>query len=343
MSKFKDYGKLTNRTLDETKDGSRKVSTTEGKEDTKDFALWKSAKPGEPSWDSPWGKGRPGWHIECSAMCYKFLGETVDIHGGGMDLKFPHHENEIAQSEARFGKPLANYWAHCGLVKVNGVKVSKSLGNGMTIRDALKLYNKEVIKLVILQSNYKSDLNLIDGDFEQAEKHLYKIYKVLDKLKDVECSHSNEYGEIAQKFHDDFVNAMDDDFNTSKAIGGLYGYVSQISNGLKSKNCNEQLLGTYTVLEKTFANVLSLLEYQPKEFIDTINNKYFKLLNIDPKEVDELIELRQKYKANKEYDMADKIKEQLKDLGVVLYDSREGTTYDLDFDKFSKKRNEGIN
>ncbi len=175
---FPNYGSLSNRKIDELISGVRK-DVEPGKRNPIDFALWKAAKPGEISWNSPWGKGRPGWHIECSAMVLHHLGETIDIHGGGKDLIFPHHENEIAQSEALTGKKFAKYWSHCGLVKINGEKMSKSLGNSLTIRDALQKYNYEVIKYVILSKHYASDMDLLDGDFSLAESHMYYFYSTL--------------------------------------------------------------------------------------------------------------------------------------------------------------------
>jgi len=181
VNAFSDYGKFSNRSVDEQFVGVRK-EVEAGKEDDRDFALWKNAGDDEIYWESPWGKGRPGWHIECSAMSMKYLGETLDIHGGGKDLKFPHHENEIAQSEALTGKQFANYWIHNGLVKVNGQKMSKSLGNGILIEDLIKKYNPDTVKMTILQNNYRSDLNIMDGMFEQVEEKIYNIYKLFTQI-----------------------------------------------------------------------------------------------------------------------------------------------------------------
>lgn len=183
VRKFPQYGKLSHRKVDELLNGVR-VEIEEGKKDPIDFALWKSAKPGEISWDSPWGKGRPGWHIECSAMALDTLGETIDIHGGGRDLLFPHHENEIAQSEALTGKKFANFWTYCGLIKINGEKMSKSLGNSLTIRDALKRYDYEVIKYVMFSKHYASDVDILDSDYQIAESHLYYFYTTIQAMLD---------------------------------------------------------------------------------------------------------------------------------------------------------------
>ena len=181
VKKFKDYGKLSNINTEDLLNGVRK-DVEEGKKDPLDFAVWKSAKPGEISWKSPWGNGRPGWHIECSCMVLHNLGETIDIHGGGKDLIFPHHENEIAQSEALTGKPLANYWMHNGLIKINGQKMSKSLGNSLTIKHALELYNPEVIRYAIVSKNYSSDIDLGESEFAIAEKHLYYFYNTINAI-----------------------------------------------------------------------------------------------------------------------------------------------------------------
>lgn len=185
VKKYSQYGKLSNRVVENSISGVRK-DVEPGKIDNEDFALWKSAKKNEIYWEAPWGKGRPGWHIECSAMSMKYLGETIDIHGGGKDLIFPHHENEIAQSEALTGKKFSNYWIHNGLVKLNGQKMSKSLGNGISIKELLDLYNPDVIRFVLLQNNYKSDLNIVDGIFEEVEKHLYNFYKTFAAIDNLE-------------------------------------------------------------------------------------------------------------------------------------------------------------
>ena len=196
VRKFDEYGKLSHRNVDDLINGVR-VELEEGKEDPIDFALWKSAKPGEIYWESPWGKGRPGWHIECSVMALNKLGDAIDIHGGGRDLVFPHHENEIAQSEAHSGKIFAKYWSHCGLIKINGEKMSKSLGNSLTIRDALKIYNYEVIKYVLLSKHYSSDVDILDNDYVVAEGHMYYFYNTISKMEEfIKTYNGNKDGEI---------------------------------------------------------------------------------------------------------------------------------------------------
>lgn len=325
--KFPEYGKLSNRDVEEQLDGVRK-NVLEGKHDNRDFALWKSAKEGEVCWDSPWGKGRPGWHIECSAMCGKFLGKTIDIHGGGRDLKFPHHENEIAQSEAKNGMPLAKYWVHCGLVKVEGQKMSKSLGNGIKIRDVLQKYNAEVVKLVILQSAYRSDLNIMPNDFEQAEKHLYEFYKVLNDLKNLNLP--NEDSSFAKRVKNEFVLAMDDDFNTTKAIANMYDYIAEIRKNIQKKNTQE-LNGVYQAVLSTYGEVLSLFNANPCDFVQEIKDKYFKLLNIDEQQVDSIMKQRAEYKLAKDYAKADECKNKIIGMGLTVVDTVNGSYCDIDW------------
>ncbi|MBQ0099034.1 MAG: cysteine--tRNA ligase, partial [Firmicutes bacterium] len=217
VESFPSYGNLSHRNLEDAMNGVR-IDNEENKKNPLDFALWKSAKIGEPYWVSPWGKGRPGWHIECSTMNKKAFGDQIDIHGGGRDLIFPHHENEIAQTEALTGKQFVKYWIHNGLIKVNGQKMSKSLGNSLFLKDLLDKYSPETIKLALLQTNYRSDINVTDNLFPDAEKHLVDFYKILllAEEKAIKIIGGNK------KIDDDFNNAMDDDFNTALAISNLY-------------------------------------------------------------------------------------------------------------------------
>ena len=321
VQSFPDYGKLSNRDIEETVDGTRKASTLEGKRDVRDFALWKEAKAGEPYWESPWGRGRPGWHIECSAMIKKHLGDTIDIHGGGLDLKFPHHENEIAQSEALTGKPLAKYWVHSGLVKANGVKMSKSLGNGLSLCDSLDEFDGEVIRLLVLQTSYRSDYNYIDGDFNQAEKQLYNIYKSLATLKLVPQS---EVSQLASQIITDFEIAMDDDFNSAKAIANIFDIVS------KSKN-SSALGGVYSAIQKTYGKVLNLFAQDPQAFTDRIKAKHLTALNIDVNRVNELMQKRAELKVQKNWTGADEIKNQILAMGLIVNDTRDGSEFDIAF------------
>ena len=328
VAKFKSYGYLSNRDVETELEGVRK-DVVDGKHDVRDFALWKSAKPGEVYWSSPWGNGRPGWHIECSAMCDKFLGDTVDIHGGGRDLKFPHHENEIAQSEAKTGKHLANYWIHCGLVKINNVKMSKSLGNGIKIRDALKDYDPETIKLLILQSAYRSDLNIMPDDFANAEKHMYDFYKALSQLFNLNLP--NNKSSFANEIKQKFEQAMDDDFNTTVAIANMYDYVSKIRKLIQSKKF-EELEGVYETIVETYGNVLSLFYSNPLEYIRAIRNKYYKIRNIDESVVQKLIRERAEYKQQRDFAKADECKKRILDMGLIVVDTRDETYCDINFD-----------
>lgn len=229
VEKFSDYGKLSGRKLEDALNGVR-VENDEEKKNPLDFALWKAAKEGEISWDSPWGKGRPGWHIECSAMNRAAFGDQIDIHGGGRDLIFPHHENEIAQTEALTGKRFAKYWIHNGLIKVNGQKMSKSLGNSIVLGDLMAEYDDETIKFALLQTNYRGDINVTDDLFPNAERHLYGFYKIMDEAEKLGLKSD----EFTKSIDDDFNAAMDDDFNTALAISNLFGLFKKIKAKLKA-------------------------------------------------------------------------------------------------------------
>ena len=336
---FKHYGKLSHRKIDELLNGVR-VDVEEEKEDPLDFALWKSAKPGEISWDSPWGKGRPGWHIECSVMSMDTLGDTIDIHGGGRDLVFPHHENEIAQSEALTGKPLANYWSHCGLIKINGEKMSKSLGNSLTIRDALKMYNYEVLKYVFHSKHYRSDMDIKDEDYTLAEKHMYYFYNSIKNIqKFVDTYNGNPEGEkleddISGTIKDKFIEAMDDDFNTSLAIANLHD-IFKYANGIlaaSNKSIREKTANTLAkilVEVKDAYKVLGFFEQDPDDFISSIKDKYLSKLNIEKSFIEEKIQERTNAKKDKNYELADQIRSELQEKGIILSDTVEGTTWDI--------------
>lgn len=331
---FKEYGKLSNRNIDELLNGVRK-DVEEGKKDPLDFALRKSAKPGEISWNSPWGKGRPGWHIECSAMALNELGETIDIHGGGKDLIFPHHENEIAQSEALNGKTFAKYWSHCGLIKINGEKMSKSLGNSLTIRDALKKYDYEVIKYVFMQKHYTTDIDIVDNDFNIAQEHLYYFYNTLKKLKGNKKNDVNKIDyKIINDFEDKFIQAMDDDFNTTIVISELFNIFKYINTQLGIIN-KENKVYIYSTLNKLVQkikqlyNIIGLFTHDEDEYIENYKNKMIINLGISKDEIDKKINLRYEYKKNKDFENADKIRKELLDKGIVLNDTREGTVWSI--------------
>ena len=315
-----------------------RIELEEGKKDPIDFALWKSAKPGEIYWESPWGKGRPGWHIECSVMALDTLGQTIDIHGGGRDLLFPHHENEIAQSEALTGKKFANIWSHCGLIKINGEKMSKSLGNSLTIRDALKKYDYETIKYVMFSKHYGSDVDLSDNDYSLAENHLNYFYTSIKEMnKYIKDNLVKEYDvkdDIADSIIPKFVENMDEDFNTTASIANLYNIFKYANNIMKtSKDKTKEDIAN--ILRKILKNVhevysvLGLFDQNPDEYITKLKNKYLKELDIDEENIKQEIEKRAKAKQNKDFEKADKIRNALEAKGIILKDSKEGTLWDF--------------
>ena len=339
VRKFSQYGKLSHRKIDDLLNGVR-VEVEDGKEDPLDFALWKGAKEGEISWDSPWGKGRPGWHIECSCMALDNLGQTIDIHGGGRDLIFPHHENEIAQSEALTGKEFAHYWSHCGLIKINGEKMSKSLGNSLTIRDALKMYNYEVLKYVMFEKHYSTDMDIHDEDYIKAESHMYYFYNTIKKMKEFISLYGNNENagiiddEEATTIKEKFVEAMDDDFNTPVAIANLHTVFKYINNLLKTANKSnrQQIANTISKMLSEITEcykVLGFFEQEPQKFIDEMKEKYLNKLGLDKNFIEEKINERKEAKQNKNYELADSIRSSLDEKGIILNDTVEGTIWDI--------------
>lgn len=335
VKKFKDYGKLSNINTDDLLNGVRK-DVEEGKQDPLDFAVWKAAKPGEISWKSPWGEGRPGWHIECSCMVLHNLGETIDIHGGGKDLIFPHHENEIAQSEALTGKPLANYWIHNGLIKINGQKMSKSLGNSLTIKQALELYNPEVIRYAIVSKSYASDIDLGESEFALAEKHLYYFYNTINAI-DKFLAQNTEMKEVSNEVADGieakFREAMDDDFNTPVAVAELFADFKYVNNLLKDNKVSADekayiLNKIKTEIVRCY-NVIGLFKEDVQGLIDDLKNKYINKLGLNVADIEDKIQERATAKAEKNYEVADKIRSELDEQGISLNDSKEGTTWDI--------------
>lgn len=336
---FPEYGKLSHRKISDMRNGVR-IELEKDKKAPVDFALWKSAKENEIYWKSPWGNGRPGWHIECSVMILKNLGETIDIHGGGRDLLFPHHENEIAQSEALTGKPLANYWNHCGLVKINGEKMSKSLGNSLTIRKALQMYNYEVIKYLMLSKHYASDIDITDESFKISENHMYYFYKTIKKMDDfiAKEKESNEKtiikNNITETIERNFVDAMDDDFNSSLAIANLHTLFKYANSIMKTSTKNNTKVVANTLskilndVKKTY-KVLGMFEQVPEDFINEMRIKYIEKLNIDVIKVEEKIKTRLEAKKRKEFEIADKIRNELTAIGIILEDSNNGTYWDI--------------
>lgn len=327
VSKFKGYGKFSNRLIDESLVGVRK-EIEPGKEDDRDFALWKSAGTDEIFWDTPWGKGRPGWHIECSTMSRKFLGDTLDIHGGGRDLMFPHHENEIAQSEALTGKKFSNYWIHNGLVKVNGQKMSKSLGNGILIEALLKEYNSDVIKITLLQNHYRSDINIVDGIFEQYENRVYDIYKIFKLVNEIGEEYKvNKLSEEYKNIKNEFEFAMDNDFNTSLVISNLSNYVSIINKLIKENKIQRVVDIVGAILD--LYSVIGLFQQEYDLVINSIKNKYLKKNLISEDLINDLVSKRLEYKKNKNYEEADHIRNILLEKGIIIKDNSNGSEWDI--------------
>ena len=315
VESFPSYGKLSHRNLEDAMNGVR-VDNDEMKLNPLDFALWKSAKEGEPSWSSPWGEGRPGWHIECSTMNRKAFGDSIDIHGGGRDLIFPHHENEIAQTEALTGKQFAKYWIHNGLIKVNGQKMSKSLGNSLLLKDLLDKYSAETVKFALLQTNYRGDINVIDNLFPDAEKHLYEFYKVIKAVKD-----AFNGDDLNDAIDQDFNKAMDDDFNTALAISNLYGYFKSIRAKLNSGDATA--LADVNQIVKTYA-LIGLFATDPEQFIKEYEEKN-KGEEI-PVDVKEIAEQRWQARLNKDWAKSDELRAVLLQKGYLVKDSKEGYT-----------------
>lgn len=310
VEKDKNYGKLSNRNIEDMISSVR-IENEENKISPLDFALWKSAKPCEISWDSPWGKGRPGWHIECSAMNYYHLGEQIDIHGGGRDLVFPHHENEIAQTECLTGKAFAKYWIHNGLVKVNGQKMSKSLNNGINIHDLLNKYNNEIIRFGLLQTNYKNDINITDNLFPDCEKHLISFYKLLSEVEKLNLNSNAKNDTIDKEFNE----AMDDDFNTAKALANLFGYFKTIKS--KLQNNDRSVIEDYNAIKETYS-LLGLFVHNSTEFLSKYED------NEIPQNVKDLAEKRLTAKQNKDYQQADILRDEITRLGFNIKDTKDG-------------------
>lgn len=307
VRKFEGYGQLSGKVVDELEAGAR-VEVDEVKEDPLDFVLWKSAKPEEPHWDSPWGIGRPGWHIECSAMSTCCLGDTFDIHGGGPDLKFPHHENEIAQSEAATGKKYVNTWMHAGAVRVDGEKMSKSLGNFFTIREILEKYPAEVVRFLLLSSQYRSAINYSEDSLKEAQTKLERFYNA---LLDVPVG---VVGDITNDYSERFHAAMDDDFNTPVAIAVLFDLVRDLN---KASGADQAALAGQL---RYLGGVLGCLQSDPQTFLQSGAGD-------EAEWIEEMIQKRQQAKKAKDFALADAVRDELVAKGIVLKDGPEGTTW----------------
>ncbi|EHA16709.1 cysteinyl-tRNA synthetase [Halomonas sp. HAL1] len=318
VRKFANYGKLNNRQLDDMRSGAR-VDVDVHKEDPLDFVLWKAAKPGEAHWSSPWGNGRPGWHIECSAMSTCCLGDTFDIHGGGPDLTFPHHENEIAQSEAATGKTYVNTWMHAGAVRVNKEKMSKSLGNFFTIRDVLAEHDPEVVRFLLVASHYRSPINYSVDSLTEARKSLTRLYTALEGV-DTDAIASSE----ASPYRERFTQVMDDDFNTPEALAVMFELAREVNRAKQEQPDEAARLGGEL---KQLGAILGLLQQAPQIFLKGTQQQGMPL---SESEIEAKIAQRIEAKANKDFAQADAIRDELSALGIILKDSREGTSWVLE-------------
>jgi len=336
---FSGYGKLSGRNLKDMQAGAR-IEVNEKKQHPMDFVLWKGSKPGEPKWDSPWGQGRPGWHIECSAMSRKYLGETFDIHGGGQDLVFPHHENEIAQSMGSSGKPFANMWIHHGFVTIRDEKMSKSLNNFLTIREVLELYPPEVIRLFIFSTQYRNPLDFSRTALMDAETGLDRMYDCLARIAGCKEGGSGKSvvsakdREKIESLRQRFEYAMDNDFNTAQGLGLLFDAVkalNKVVQAVQSKSSAEDLdlLRTGSETARELAAILGLLQQDPVEYIESKKRKLLSTLDISVEDIQKMIEERNEARNHKNWAASDKIRDQLLEHGIELQDGPEGTTWDV--------------
>ena len=316
---FKEYGKLSHQPLEDLEAGAR-INVEEVKREPMDFALWKSAKPGEPYWESPWGHGRPGWHIECSAMVRRYLGETIDIHCGGQDLVFPHHENEIAQSECCNGVPFANYWMHNGFISVDNVKMSKSLGNFFTVRDVANEYGYEPIRYFLISSHYRSPINYSIDIIEQCKASLVRLYNCRESLDfamknavDNLPENADDIKKTLQSRRDQFIKAMDDDLNTADAISSVFELVKDINTTVITDAPSKELVELATTLFDELTGVLGLVYNRKTESLDD--------------EIEKMIEARTQARKDRNWAEADRIRDELKAQGIVLEDTPQGVKW----------------
>ncbi len=322
VDKFEGYGKLSKRKLADMQAGaSERVDAAGDKQNPFDFVLWKAARPSEPHWQSPWGLGRPGWHIECSAMSTCCLGESFDIHGGGHDLQFPHHENEIAQSEGASGKTYANHWMHMGFINIDGEKMSKSLNNFFTIREVLEMFHAETVRFFLLSSHYRSPVNFSDAALKESHTALSRIYQSLkagEAIGEVSLDDAAWDTEAGQAF----ITAMNDDFNTARAVSVLFGVSGDVNRAIKAGD-NDAALANACVL-KTLASVLNIAQASPSEFLQA---KIGGDDGLTDGEIEAQIEARKQAKVDKNFALADQIRDELKAAGIELEDSRAGTSW----------------
>ncbi|MHB1697295.1 MAG: cysteine--tRNA ligase [bacterium] len=359
VDSFRGYGKLSHKNIDELIAGSR-IPANEEKENLLDFALWKRSKDGEPSWDSPWGKGRPGWHIECSAMSMKFLGESIDIHGGGSDLIFPHHENEIAQSESYTGKKFVNYWIHNGFVNINSEKMSKSLKNFVTVRDVLDKFHPEALRLFFMFTHYRSFIDFSFEGIESAKQSLARLYQAVNLYGDFrnkliedaaggdtenriiikEGGFAGGGGNI-ENYKKDFYDAMNDDFNTARAVSVIFDLVRKTNKIINDSMAQNVIMpadvnfldAAMSFIKETLSDIFGILNEDAKKFIGTnlidLPYPYNTAAAIGEEDIKKFIEKRNEFRKSKEYGLADEIRKLLLEKGIVLEDTGFGTTYKL--------------
>ena len=339
VEKFGDYGLLSKRSLEDMQAGAR-VEVNEKKRNPMDFALWKSSKPGEPTWDSPWGPGRPGWHIECSAMSKKYLGDSFDIHGGGKDLIFPHHENEIAQSMGATGSPFVNIWVHHGFVTIRDEKMSKSLGNFLTIREVLERFRPEALRLFVFSTHYQSPLNYSEAAIQDAEVGLERFYECLAEIANLPESGDLQKGSAISKkdaaklesLEVRFQEAMDNDFNTAKALAQLFDAVKILNKiiralpGVPSQQ-DIDLLRNIGLKFRELANIMGLLTEDPVEHTRAMQNELLEKLKLDSQAIEELVRERTLARQNKDWSRSDAIRDELLAKGIELKDGPDGTTW----------------
>jgi len=340
VERFTGYGQLSGRGLEDMQAGAR-VEVNEKKEHPMDFVLWKGAKPGEPKWPSPWGEGRPGWHIECSAMSRKYLGETFDIHGGGKDLVFPHHENEIAQSCGASGKPFANLWMHHGFVTIKDEKMSKSLGNFLTIRDVLKQYEPEVLRLFIFSTHYRNPLDFTETALQDARSGLERMYECLAQVDGLPDGDPGTPSRIADKDRQGlesltsrFYGAMDNDFNTAQALAHLFDAVKAFNKLLRilpehPAAEDVRLLRSAAAVFRDLASVLGLVQRNPATVVAANKAKVMAGIDLSEEEIGQLIDKRNQARANKDWAASDEVRDYLLAHRIVLKDSPEGTTWEV--------------
>jgi cysteinyl-tRNA synthetase len=323
VDRFGGYGKLSRKKLEELQAGAR-VEVDERKKTPMDFALWKSSKAGEPSWESPWGPGRPGWHIECSAMSTKYLGQPFDIHGGGRDLIFPHHENEIAQSEAAFGLPLARAWIHNGFLNINQEKMSKSLGNFFTIQEILSRREAAALRHYFLSSHYRSPVDFSDQGLEEAEKGVERIYETVDRFNHMQ-SGSLDAGQPDAALIEEFRNEMDDDFNTPRALALIFEEVRSLNRAMDERKASSVAPRALAVAR--CAETLGLLQERPEEFLLRRKRRWTEQQGLSSDSIEAMIRERDQARRKKQWSEADRIRAELQEKGVILEDTPGGTLW----------------